>query len=270
MALAASLLLSHAGSQSFVARPLLVRAPRAPLCATPRAAPTTLALNPLVLRGGALVTPTIASLTATPATTFNAVFVALCTVAALSRVGSIAALLKSKSDAAGTPSAESVAARALQLRFLPVFWLLRMADWLQGPYFYEVYASKVFNGQPASLSLVSKLFLTGFGATALFGPSVGRITDSQGRKAGTLAFALFYTIGALTTRSPLLWVLLLGRLAGGIGTSLLFSAPEAWLADLTLALTSTPTPTLTPTPTITATVTPTLTPNLCVHLVWVR
>ena len=229
MALAASLLLSHAGSQSFVARPLLVRTPRAPLCATPRAAPTTLALNPLVLRGGALVTPTIASLTATPATTFNAVFVALCTVAALSRVGSIAALLKSKSDAAGTPSAESVAARALQLRFLPVFWLLRMADWLQGPYFYEVYASKVFNGQPASLSLVSKLFLTGFGATALFGPSVGRITDSQGRKAGTLAFALFYTIGALTTRSPLLWVLLLGRLAGGIGTSLLFSAPEAWL-----------------------------------------
>ena len=229
MALAASLLLSHAGSQSFVARPLLVRAPRGPLCATPRAAPTTLALNPLVLRGGALVTPTIASLTATPATTFNAVFVALCAVAALSRVGSIAALLKSKSDAAGTPSAESVAARALQLRFLPVFWLLRMADWLQGPYFYEVYASKVFNGQPASLSLVSKLFLTGFGATALFGPSVGRITDSQGRKAGTLAFALFYTIGALTTRSPLLWVLLLGRLAGGIGTSLLFSAPEAWL-----------------------------------------
>ena len=172
MALAASLLLSHAGSQSFVARPLLVRAPRGPLCATPRAAPTTLALNPLVLRGGALVTPTIASLTATPATTFNAVFVALCAVAALSRVGSIAALLKSKSDAAGTPSAESLAARALQLRFLPVFWLLRMADWLQGPYFYEVYASKVFNGQPASLSLVSKLFLTGFGATALFGPSV--------------------------------------------------------------------------------------------------
>ena len=171
MALAASLLLS--GSQSFVARPLLVRAPPVPLCATPRAAPTTLALNPLVLRGGALVTPTIASLTATPATTFNAVFVALCTVAALSRISSIAALLKPKSDAAGTPSAESLAARALQLRFLPVFWLLRMADWLQGPYFYEVYASKVFNGVPASLSLVSKLFLTGFGATALFGPAVG-------------------------------------------------------------------------------------------------
>ena len=168
MVLAASLLLCHAGSLAFVARPLLVRAPPAPLRLTPRAAPTTLSLNPLVLRGGALVAPTIATLTATPATTFNAVFAALCTVAALSRVGSIAALLKPKTDA-GTPSEESLAARALQMRFLPVFWLLRMADWLQGPYFYEVYASKIFNGQAASLSLVSKLFLTGFGATALFG-----------------------------------------------------------------------------------------------------
>lgn len=27
--------------------------------------------------------------------------------------------------------------RALQTKFLPVFWLLRCADWLQGPYFYE-------------------------------------------------------------------------------------------------------------------------------------
>jgi len=33
----------------------------------------------------------------------------------------------------------------------------------------------------------------------------------------------------LSTRSDLLGVLVLGRLAGGIGTSLLFSAPESWL-----------------------------------------
>ncbi|RYY68375.1 hypothetical protein EON63_24870 [archaeon] len=30
------------------------------------------------------------------------------------------------------------AIRSLQWRFLIVFWLLRMADWLQGPFFYEV------------------------------------------------------------------------------------------------------------------------------------
>lgn len=114
-------------------------------------------------------------------------------------------------------------------RYLPVFWLLRCADWLQGPYFYEVYASKQFGGSPASLALISRLFLTGFASTALAGPLVGKWVDSAGRKKGTLAFAVLYTLGALSTRSNLLTVLLLGRLASGIGTSLLFSAPEAWL-----------------------------------------
>jgi hypothetical protein len=227
MALLAALFVSQATtSLTFAMRPPIMRMPPTPLRWTPRASPATLKL--IDLRGGGLVAPTIASLTATPASTFNAVFVALCAVAALSRIGSLSSLLK-PNGAADAPSEAALAARALQVRFLPVFWLLRMADWLQGPYFYEVYASKVFNGQAASLSLVSKLFLTGFGATALFGPAVGRLTDQSGRKLGTLAFAAFYTVGALTTRSPLLWVLLLGRLAGGIGTSLLFSAPEAWL-----------------------------------------
>ena len=79
------------------------------------------------------------------------------------------------------------------------------------------------------MTWVSRLFLTGFASTALFGPIVGRLCDSYGRKAGTLAFSLLYSLGAYSTKSPLLSVLLMGRVLGGIGTSLLFSAPEAWL-----------------------------------------
>lgn len=119
--------------------------------------------------------------------------------------------------------------KSLQWRFLSVFWLLRCADWLQGPYFYEVYASKIFNGVPASLATISNLFLTGFASTALFGPLVGKLSDAQGRKRGTLAFAILYALGAASTKSPILTVLLLGRIMSGIGTSLLFSAPESWL-----------------------------------------
>jgi MFS transporter, MFS domain-containing protein family, molybdate-anion transporter len=118
---------------------------------------------------------------------------------------------------------------SLQRRFLAVFWLLRGADWLQGPYFYEVYASKIVNGATASMALVSQLFLTGFASTALFGPSVGRAADTYGRKRATLAFTILYGLGALSTKSPLLAVLFIGRILSGIGTSLLFSAPEAWL-----------------------------------------
>ena len=100
----------------------------------------------------------------------------------------------------------------------------------QGPYFYQVYASKTFgSSSSAVVTWVSRLFLTGFASTALFGPLVGRLCDSYGRKAGTLAFSLLYSLGAISTKSNILGVLLLGRVMGGIGTSLLFSAPEAWL-----------------------------------------
>ena len=79
------------------------------------------------------------------------------------------------------------------------------------------------------MTWVSRLFLTGFASTALFGPLVGRLCDTYGRKAGTLVFSLLYSLGAISTKSNILGVLLAGRVMGGIGTSLLFSAPEAWL-----------------------------------------
>ena len=52
-----------------------------------------------------------------------------------------------------------IGVKMLQAKFLSVFWLMRMADWLQGPYFYEVYRVKILNGKPVSLDMVSKLFL---------------------------------------------------------------------------------------------------------------
>jgi MFS transporter, MFS domain-containing protein family, molybdate-anion transporter len=134
-----------------------------------------------------------------------------------------------RSDSVHTNEAKPAAIKSLQRRFLAVFWLLRCSDWLQGPYFYDVYTSKVFNGVSASMSLVSRLFLTGFASTAIFGPAVGRAADSYGRKKATLIFTVLYGLGALSTKSLALKVLLLGRVLSGIGTSLLFSAPESWL-----------------------------------------
>ena len=87
----------------------------------------------------------------------------------------------------------------------------------------------MINGAAVSTQGVANLFLTGFGSTALFGAVVGGLVDSVGRKRGSLAFAVFYAISALSTKCATLPQLLAGRVAGGIGTSLLFSAPEAWL-----------------------------------------
>ncbi len=174
------------------------------------------------LRGGS----TMASVSSSPTALFNMNLIILAATTALIK---ITAKLRTKDSESSEETSKPASIKSLQIRFLSVFWLLRCADWLQGPYFYEVYSSKIFNGVPASLATVSRLFLTGFASTALFGPLVGRASDKRGRKRGTLAFALLYSLGAASTKSSLLWILLLGRLCSGIGTSLLFSAPEAWL-----------------------------------------
>lgn len=177
------------------------------------------------VRGGA----SVAAAASTPTKLFNTCLLA---VAMLTTTFKVLQAVDSKNTAASseaTTKTKPDSVKELQRKFLSVFWLLRCADWLQGPYFYEVYASKMFGGAPASMAMISRLFLTGFASTAIFGPSVGRAIDSYGRKKGTLAFTMLYAIGALSTKSPLLMVLLFGRVMSGIGTSLLFSAPESWL-----------------------------------------
>jgi MFS family permease len=186
-------------------------------------------------RGGASVSllESAKNWNASPSSLFNSSLLAVAMLTAVfkvvQRAGSDASNSNASDGSGNSKQEKPKSVKELQIKFLSVFWLLRCADWLQGPYFYEVYASKIFNGQPAPISLISRLFLTGFASTALFGPLVGRAVDSYGRKRGTLAFSVIYAVGALSTKSPLLWMLFFGRLFSGIGTSLLFSAPESWL-----------------------------------------
>mmetsp|Transcript_29437 Transcript_29437/g.65931 ORF Transcript_29437/g.65931 Transcript_29437/m.65931 type:complete len:555 (+) Transcript_29437:71-1735(+) len=161
---------------------------------------------------------------------FNEAFLGL--IATVVLVRGVASVSKAAANKGGEPAeAEDAGALGLRWRFLAVFWLFRLSDWLQGPYFVEVYSSKVLGatGQGLGVDMIAKLFLTGFGTTALLGPMVGNWVDRYGRKKGSIAFAVFYALAALAVRSESLAVLFLGRVCGGIGTSLLFSAPEAWL-----------------------------------------
>jgi hypothetical protein len=50
----------------------------------------------------------------------------------------------------------------------------------------------------------------------------------RGRKRAALLYVATYSASCLSKHSPNYWVLLVGRLLGGIATSLLFSAFEAW------------------------------------------
>jgi MFS family permease len=223
---------------------------RPPRLAHPRHDATSSSLTILHLsipRGGggdnnilSIASTAFNTVTSTPGGVFNVALAVLGVSAAVLKLAPTMTTKKtssnrSRKDDATTAATTTTKIISLQRRFLIVFWLLRMSDWLQGPYFYQVYASKTATSSLSSsasstaVSWVSRLFLTGFASTAIFGPFVGRACDTYGRKAGTIAFTVLYSISALSTRSDILVLLLLGRIVGGIGTSLLFSAPESWL-----------------------------------------
>lgn len=163
-------------------------------------------------------------LISTPSSLFNAILVTLILATVTFNIFERSTQdIKTKATTTTTTRRKPSKVTSLQIRFLVVFWIIRCADWLQGPYFYELYASKV------PVSVISKLFLTGFAIAALFGPLLGRAADQFGRKKATIAFTILYACAAASTESSTLAVLFLGRILSGIATSLMFSAPEAWL-----------------------------------------
>ncbi len=85
--------------------------------------------------------------------------------------------------AAATDAGTARLLNSLKLRYLAVMLVVRFADWLQGPYFYELYAKKIDSRTGATFTpgAVSSLFLVGFCSSAIFGTAAGSLTDSFGR-----------------------------------------------------------------------------------------
>lgn len=87
----------------------------------------------------------------------------------------------------GEVAAEAKAALwSLRVRYLTVFLLMKFADWLQGSYFYEVYAAKNDSrtGEAFTPSAISSLFLVGFCSAMVCGAFAGSWADKFGRCVG--------------------------------------------------------------------------------------
>lgn len=107
-----------------------------------------------------------------------------------------------------------------------------MADTPQGPFLYSLY--KDHHGLPPSL--IPRLFTTGFLSGALTAPFIGTLADRHGRRAACLVFCLASAASCLLTAyapsssaGPSIPLLFLGRVLGGLATSLLFSVFESWM-----------------------------------------
>ncbi|GAA0141521.1 hypothetical protein Leryth_004047 [Lithospermum erythrorhizon] len=129
-------------------------------------------------------------------------------------------LSKSNKDRVNT----SPAFNAFKNNYLIVYSLMMAGDWLQGPYVYYLYTTYGYGKGD-----IGQLFIAGFGSSMLFGTIVGSLADKQGRKRACVTYCITYILSCITKHSPQYKILMVGRILGGIATSLLFSAFESWL-----------------------------------------
>ncbi|EFE43268.1 hypothetical protein TRV_01936 [Trichophyton verrucosum HKI 0517] len=116
--------------------------------------------------------------------------------------------------------------KGLALIFLPVYVLAMASDWMQGPYFFPLYKETL----QLHDHIIATLFATGFISGAFSASFVGKLADVFGRRKACLAFCVIYSLSCImTVSSSNILILFLGRVLGGIGTTLLFTVFEAWL-----------------------------------------
>ena len=110
-----------------------------------------------------------------------------------------------------------------QRQFFAVYFLALFSDWLQGPYVYKLYSHYGFAEYQ-----IAVIYVVGFAASVVFGTATGPLADRFGRKKTCIAFSVAYSLCCLTKLSRTYAVLLMGRVFGGIATSMLFSTFESW------------------------------------------
>ncbi|CAN1779251.1 Molybdate-anion transporter, partial [Linum perenne] len=138
----------------------------------------------------------------------------------LSAIVAVLEFSKNNKDRVST----SPAFNSFKNNYLVVYSLMMAGDWLQGPYVYYLYTVYGYGKGD-----IGQLFIAGFGSSMLFGTIVGSLADKQGRKRAAVTYCITYILSCITKHSPQYKVLMLGRVLGGIATSLLFSAFESWL-----------------------------------------
>ncbi|KAL7467633.1 hypothetical protein ACHAXS_007874 [Conticribra weissflogii] len=114
--------------------------------------------------------------------------------------------------------------KLLYQTYLPAYLLAASADWLQGPYKYALYSSYGYTQRD-----IAHLFVAGYGSGMILGSVVGGLADRCGRKKMCLVYCASYSFSVVMKHCRCFWVLLLGRVGGGVATSLLFSVFESWL-----------------------------------------
>lgn len=81
-------------------------------------------------------------------------------------------------------------------RYLFVYLLATLSDWLQGPYVYALYADYGYSQHD-----IAVLFVAGFGSSMVFGSFIGGMADWGGRRNFIGLFSITYAASCVTKRT---------------------------------------------------------------------
>ncbi len=111
----------------------------------------------------------------------------------------------------------------LRFDYLIVVAFMSAGDWLQGPIVYALYEDYGFEKFD-----IAFLFIVGFLSSAIGGVFIGTLVDRVGRRNGCMTYAIIYIISCFLKHFRSFKLLIIGRILGGVATSLLFSSFESW------------------------------------------
>jgi hypothetical protein len=114
--------------------------------------------------------------------------------------------------------------RRLRNLYLSVYALATFGDWIQGGFLYALYSEYGF-----SMREVSLIFVAGYASAATVGTYVAALGDLGGHRRNCVAYGVLYAASCLLCNSASVWVLIAGRVLGGVAYSILYTSFESWL-----------------------------------------
>lgn len=108
-------------------------------------------------------------------------------------------------------------------KYLPLYLIMVLGDWLQGPYLYRLYH---YHGYMETQ--VAVIYICGMVSSALVFPAKDVIANRYGRRMTIVVFGSLYALSCLATTTPNYGVLLIGRCLSGLSNTVVFSALESW------------------------------------------
>lgn len=114
--------------------------------------------------------------------------------------------------------------RLIALRYLPVYALGTLGDWMQGGHLYALYQSYDY-----SIAHIAHIFAVGYTSAALLGTYAAAFGDRYGYRLCVVLYGLCYSLECASMNYRSTPVLLAGRVCGGVAYSLLYVSFESWL-----------------------------------------